>query len=283
MKLPIVQIDAFTDHPFKGNPAAVVWLDNWLDDTLMLNITREMNLSETAFVKQNDDQTTYDLRWFTPGFEVDLCGHATLATAHYLRESQNWTGHSPITFHTRSGELHVDFQNDIYIMDFPADQPVAINAADSPPIIAALNLDPSTVKNIYRGKDDIMVILDESKLNDIMQVQPDFQQLNQIDTRGVIISHPVTNNSPDSNAQHPWQNCDFVSRFFAPRCGINEDPVTGSAHCLLTPYYAQTLQQNELTAYQASPRGGHLKLTLKQHRVKLAGQATTTLTGTLQF
>lgn len=283
MKLPIVQIDAFTDHPFKGNPAAVVWLDNWLDDTLMQNITREMNLSETAFVKQNDDNASYDLRWFTPCFEVDLCGHATLATAHYLRESKKWTDDSPITFHTRSGALYVNNSEGMYVMNFPADSPKPINHNEYSPIISALNLDPCTVKNIYRGKDDLLVILDESQIKDITQVQPDFQQLNPIDTRGVIISHPVAKRGPDCDAQHPWENCDFVSRFFAPRAGINEDPVTGSAHCLLTPYYANQLQRNELTAYQASPRGGLLQLKMVDGRVQLAGNAVTVLTGTLEI
>jgi predicted PhzF superfamily epimerase YddE/YHI9 len=260
MSLTIVQVDAFTGVPFGGNPAAVCVLPEPREATWMQRVAMEMNLSETAFlVKQADG---YDLRWFTPAVEVDLCGHATLASAHALWEG----GHLPLEhqarFHTKSGLLTADRRGDWIELDFP----VKLETEAVPP---AGMLEALGASAIYVGinKFDYLVEVEESAL---LQMSPDHGQLKKFPVRGVI----VTSRSSDPAY-------DFLSRFFAPGSGIDEDPVTGSAHTALTPYWAAKLGKTEMMARQASARGGVLRVTLKGDRVLMAGQAVTTLRGEL--
>lgn len=262
MSLRITQVDAFTHRPFAGNPAAVCILPKPADSEWMLNVAREMNLAETAFlVKQRDG---YDLRWFTPAIEVDLCGHATLASAHVLWED----GHLPKTaqarFHTRSGLLTAD-QNGAWIeLDFPATP-----AKPAPPaagLIEALGAKPSFV-----GKSPFDYFVEVDSESTVRTLAPNLSALGEVQARGVIVTARA-----DGKSKY-----DFVSRFFAPQSGVPEDPVTGSAHCALAPYWSAKLGKNELVAFQASPRGGELRLRLVGDRVKIGGQAVTVLRGEL--
>jgi PhzF family phenazine biosynthesis protein len=257
MKIPLYQIDAFTSEVFSGNPAAVCPLENWLDDSLMQAIAMENNLSETAFFVPL--QENYHIRWFTPVAEVDLCGHATLASAYsiftYLDRSKN-----EVTFHSRSGPLSVSKQGDLLAMDFPSQPPSPCDP--SPLLVEALGTKPVEVLS----SEDYFVVLRSEK--EIRNLQPDMGLLGKVDLRGVIVT---------ANGMH----VDFVSRFFAPKYGVNEDPVTGSAHCALIPYWSKRLGKNDLEALQVSKRGGELFCRDKGDRVAIAGRAVSYMEGVI--
>lgn len=261
MKLPLYQIDAFASEVFSGNPAAVCILDSWLEDKLLQGIAAENNLSETAFLVRNNEG--FDLRWFTPVTEVALCGHATLASGFVLFSCLKWK-EDVIRFQTRkSGQLKVARRGDLLEMDFPA-RPA--HAAIPPPgLEAALNVHPA---GVLGSAEDILVLLEsESTVRDL---QPDFAALGRVECRGVI-------------ATAKGDRSDFVSRFFAPRVGIPEDPVTGSAHCVLIPYWAKALGKKNLHALQVSKRGGELFCEDRGERVRIAGKAVLYLEGTISI
>jgi len=261
MGLTIYQVDAFTDKPFAGNPAAVSVLSAPGEERWMREVAREMNLSETAFLVRQDDG--YNLRWFTPSVEVDLCGHATLASAHVLWEAGYLQPDQEARFHTRSGLLTAKRLGDWIELDFPTqpEQPV------EPPAELARALHASP---IYTGRTrfDYLVELDSEE--SVRGLRPDFTLLETISARGIIVT-----------SRSPSQNYDFVSRFFAPQSGVNEDPVTGSAHCCLGPFWSKRLGKEEFLAYQASARGGVVRVRVAGPRVKLGGQAVTVLRGEL--
>jgi PhzF family phenazine biosynthesis protein len=261
MSHTIVQIDAFTDRPFTGNPAAVCLLDTGVDDIWMQQVAREMNLSETAFLKARPDG--YDLRWFTPVAEVDLCGHATLASAHFLWERRFLEPHLPARFHTKSGLLTATMQGDWIEMDFPAEP--AKQHAFPPELARALGVG---MEWVGQNRMDYLVELESEKV--LRELKPDFALIATLGTRGVM----VTAESRDARY-------DFVSRYFAPQFGIDEDPVTGSAHCALGPYWAAKLRKHELVGYQASARGGVVKVRPEMDRCKLMGRAVTVMRGQL--
>lgn len=257
MKIPIYQVDAFSETIFSGNPAAVCPLDNWPDDQLLQNIAAENNLSETAFLVRKDDST--EIRWFTPVAEVELCGHATLASAHVLFCHFNIPGDT-IYFHSRhSGELIVTKKGYLLELNFPVDQ---LEPALPPEgLIAAIGKKPL---EIWKGKKDYLLFYGSQE--DVEELKPDFGALKSVHARGII-------------ATAAGYECDFVSRFFAPAVGVNEDPVTGSAHTSLTPFWAYRLNQLSFDAIQISKRGGFLKCQLSGNRVLIAGQAKTYLIG----
>lgn len=262
MKIPIYQIDAFTDKLFAGNPAAICPLEEWLNDELMQNIARENNLAETAFVVIKDDK--YEIRWFTPAVEVDLCGHATLAAAHMLFSYDEDIDKDEIQFYSpRSGILKVKKLEDLYELDFPAD---TLHKVDAPAQL--LDGIKKTPIEAYIGKTDYMLVFGSQ--TDIEEVDPDFSVLTKIKARGVIITAK-------------GNKTDFVSRFFAPQSGINEDPVTGSAHTSLIPYWSGILNKDEMTASQLSKRGGKLFCKLAGNRVKIAGYAQTFMIGMIEI
>ncbi len=259
MRIPLYQVDAFASDVFSGNPAAVCLLDAWLDDSTLQAIAAENNLSETAFLVEAGER--FELRWFTPSTEVALCGHATLASAHVLFSCRGWPAES-VRFTTRwSGELTVVRRGKRLEMDFPA-RPV--HARETPAELAeALGAAPAKVLG---SAEDLLVVLDSEQA--VAAVQPDLHALQRIECRGVIVTARGT-------------ECDFVSRFFAPRFGIPEDPVTGSAHCVLVPYWSDVLGKNALHARQISKRGGELFCVNAGDRVKIAGQAALYLEGTI--
>lgn len=261
MSLPIVQVDAFTNAAFGGNPAAVCVLPEPRDAKWMQSVALEMNLSETAYLVKREDGS-YDLRWFTPATEVDLCGHATLASAHALWESGQLKAGEVARFHTRSGLLTAAQAGEWIELDFPVKVETAAEAPDG--LIKALGVQP---KYVGKNQFDYLVEVEESEL---LGMEPDHGLLRTIPVRGVI----VTSRSSNSGF-------DFLSRFFAPGSGIDEDPVTGSAHTALTPYWAAKLGKSTMMAKQASARGGILRVSLKGNRVLLGGQAVTTLRGEL--
>ncbi|MCY7349771.1 MAG: PhzF family phenazine biosynthesis protein [Cytophagaceae bacterium] len=263
MTLNIYQADAFTDQLFKGNPAAICPLDAWLPRETMLAIAAENNLAETAFFVKNG--ADFDLKWFTPTVEVDLCGHATLATAKILFDVLGYA-EDLIRFHTNSGLLTVRRDSDLLTLDFPADPPELISPTFQEELTAALGIAPVAV---YTGKTDLLVLLDSQQ--QVESLQPDFRLLSQINVRGVIVTAP----GDDANDAP----VDFVSRFFGPQSGIDEDPVTGSAHTTLTPFWAEKLGKTSLTARQISPRGGDLWLKLLGDRVEISGKAVVYLVG----
>lgn len=259
MKFPIYQVDAFTSEVFSGNPAAVCILDEWIDDGKLQSVAAENNLSETAFLVQNENG--FELRWFTPVTEVGLCGHATLASAFVLFVCRHWKADT-IRFQTRSsGQLTVTRRGEIFEMDFPARPAYPRSPLDK--LSQALGATP---EKIFDSDEDLMAVLDNEKA--VVDVQPDFAALEKLNCRGIIIT-----------AQ--GDGCDFVSRFFAPRVGIPEDPVTGSAHCVLIPYWAAILGKKELKALQVSKRGGELFCGLAGDRVKISGKAALYLEGTI--
>lgn len=262
MSLRITQVDAFTDRPFAGNPAAVCLLQAPADPAWMLDVAREMNLAETAFLVARKDG--YDLRWFTPAVEIDLCGHATLASAHVLWEDGHLEPGIQARFHTRSGLLTADRRGDWIELDFPS-TPVT---SASPPagLTDALSATPLFVG---RSRFDVFVELESEDA--VRRLDPDLAALGRIDARGVVVT----------SRAGPQRGYDFVSRFFAPQSGVPEDPVTGSAHCALAPYWAAKLGKTELVGYQASPRGGTVRARLDGDRVHLGGQAVTVLRGEL--
>ena len=261
MSQEIFQVDAFTNTPFKGNPAAVCVMPQAREDGWMQNLATEMNLSETAFLVRQDDG--YNLRWFTPAVEVDLCGHATLASAHILWETGLLAADEQARFFTRSGLLTAERQGDWIQLDFPSEPTSAVQAPES--LDQALG-----VSATYVGKNrfDYLVEVEEEDL--VRNLTPDYVLLSSVSSRGFM----VTSRSDSSDI-------DFVSRFFAPAFGINEDPVTGSAHCCLGPYWADKLNKRELTAYQASARGGIVRVRVSEERVYLLGQAVTVMRGIL--
>jgi PhzF family phenazine biosynthesis protein len=259
----IFQIDAFTDAAFTGNPAAVCLLDNRdVDARWMQSVAAEMNLSETAFARRQDRD--WSLRWFTPAVEVDLCGHATLATAHALLEEGLLPAHGTAHFHTRSGVLTAAHDGEFIELDFPAT--IAQPCAPPDELIEGLGTHPMRV---LRNQFDYMVEVTSEE--ELRSVKPDLDMLRRLPVRGIIVT------SRASTA-----GFDFVSRFFAPASGIGEDPVCGSAHCALGPYWSPRLGKTELLAYQASPRGGVLRVTIAGDRVRLGGRAVTVFRGELR-
>lgn len=263
MPLPIVQVDAFTDRPFAGNPAAVCLLPAPADARWMQDVAREMNLSETAFLVRQSDG--FDLRWFTPAVEIDLCGHATLASAHVLWDDAHLAPETEARFHTRSGLLTADRRGDWIELDFPATR--AEPAAAPAGLTAAVGVTP---RFVGRSRFDYLLEVDGEDV--VRGCKPDFGALARVDARGVIVT---------SRAAASGGGYDFVSRFFAPRAGVDEDPVTGSAHCALAPYWTRKLGRPELIGYQASARGGTVRVRLQGDRVMLGGQAVTVLRGEL--
>ena len=263
MGLPIVQVDAFTDRAFAGNPAAVCVLSTPAGAEWMQDVAREMNLSETAFLVRQADG--FDLRWFTPAVEVDLCGHATLASAHVLWEDGHLAPGTRARFHTKSGALTADRRGAWIELDFPATH--AEPAPAPPGLIEALRVTPP-LRFVGRSRFDYLVEVDGEET--VRSVRPDFGALAQVDARGVIVTSRAATNGYD-----------FVSRFFAPRAGVPEDPVTGSAHCALAPYWTAKLGTPELVGYQASARGGVVRVRVSGDRVFLSGQAVTVLRGEL--
>ncbi len=261
MGVPLVQVDAFTDTPFAGNPAAVCVLDTPRPAPWMQAVAREMNLAETAFLEPRAGG--FGLRWFTPTVEVALCGHATLAAAHVLWETERLAPTAQARFHTQSGVLTADRRGAWIELDFPATPPAP---AEPPPALAqALGVAP---KLVARSAFDYLVEVDGEAT--VRRLAPDLRALATVDTRGVIVTAPS-----DARAY------DFVSRFFAPRAGIDEDPATGSSHCCLAPFWGARLGKREMMGYQASARGGVVRVRLDGERVKLGGQAVTVLRGEL--
>lgn len=256
MTIPIYQVDAFTENLFGGNPAAICPLDEWLPAPQMQKIAAENNLAETAFfIPVGND---FELRWFTPELEIDLCGHATLATAHVLFTILGYE-REVIHFHTlKAGTLSVHRNGDKYMMDFPSRLPEATETPDG--MLEAMGRKPVEV---LRSRDYFLVYETEAE---VLSLEPDFFALGKIDSIGII-------------ATAPGDNCDFVSRFFAPSAGINEDPVTGSAHCNLIPYWANRLGKENMHAFQVSERRGELWCQLKGDRVLMSGRAVTYLKG----
>jgi PhzF family phenazine biosynthesis protein len=258
---PFTQVDAFTERPFAGNPAAVCVLPTSRDATWMQLVASEMNLAETAFLVRRDDG--FDLRWFTPAVEVDLCGHATLASAHVLWEEHHLPPGETARFHTRSGLLTAARRDGLIWLDFPATPAEASPAPDG--LAATLGARPGFVG---RTRFDLLVELESEAV--VRGLAPDLGRLARLPVRGVIVT---------ARASSAGQ--DFVSRFFAPASGIPEDPVTGSAHCALAPFWADRLGRNDLQGYQASARGGMVRTRLAGDRVQLGGKAVTVMTGVL--
>jgi PhzF family phenazine biosynthesis protein len=262
MELPIYQVDAFTDQLFKGNPAAVMPLDAWLDDALLQAIAMENNLSETAYFVRAD--SGYDLRWFTPQVEVDLCGHATLAAAHVLFEHLDCDTNT-LLFNTRSGTLRVHRDGARLTLDFPANT------------LAAIDVDLTVCRALGATASEALAPVGSSSAPlyvyefeaDVAQLRPDFAALLASGIDKVIVCAP-------------GDDCDVVSRFFAPGAGINEDPVTGSAHCSLVPYWAGRLRKYKLQCRQISARGGELECQLRDGRVLMTGSAVTFMQGIVQ-
>jgi PhzF family phenazine biosynthesis protein len=264
MSIPIYQVDAFAEKPFAGNPAAVCVLQKPADEAWMQAVAREMNLSETAFVVPRDDNG-FDLRWFTPAIEVPLCGHATLAASHILWETGMLPPSNMARFHTQSGLLQASLIGGLIELDFPALQ--AKNCRPPNGLLDALGL--QTSQNIAQAGFRYLVEVDSAER--VRKLTPDFSALRRaIGEQRVIVT-----------ASSDQSGFDIVSRYFAPGVGVDEDPVTGSAHCALAPYWAAKLGKSVLTAYQASARGGKLQCTLAGDRVKLAGKALTVLSGEL--
>jgi len=257
MTLSITQVDAFTSKPFSGNPAAVCVLPEPRDAGWMQDLAREINQPETSFLLRNGEG--FDLRWFTPSVEVDLCGHATLAAAHVLWETGRLRGDKPARFQTRSGILTAVPQADWIEMDFPLLDETPVSAP--PGLIEALGAAP---RYVGRSRYDFIVELDGEAA--VRALRPDFGRLKTVSTRGVIVT-----GRPDDDG------IDFVSRFFAPSIGVDEDPATGSAHCTLAPFWSRRLNKNRFLARQISARGGTMKALLDGDRVRLSGQAVTVL------
>jgi PhzF family phenazine biosynthesis protein len=258
MKIPYFEVTAFAARPFAGNPAAVCLLEQeWPADELMQQIAAENNLAETAFLIPRVD--FFDVRWMTPAVEVDLCGHATLASAHVLFHHRGYQGDS-VRFESRSGELRVERENDRLVLDFPA-QPMAERAIPEK-LTQALGAQPSAV---LQGRDYMAVFEHEEE---VAGISPDFAAMAALDAQGVVVTAP-------------GRNCDFVSRYFAPAAGIPEDPATGSTHCVLIPYWSRRLGRRELLARQISRRGGEFFCEDRGARVRIGGQARTYVEGQL--
>ena len=257
-ELPIYILDAFTDRQFGGNPAAVCILDQELDEVTMQSIAAQNNLAETAFLLGSGAE--YTIRWFTPLVEVDLCGHASLASAWVIFKTLD-PGSDKLCFHSRSGELHIHQDGDFLSLDFPSDH---VKEAPAPEmLIESLGSDPLRV---YKGRSDYLLEFENE--SEIRKLAPDFQALKQVNARGIIVTAP-------------GEDVDFVSRFFAPSVGINEDPVTGSAHTSLTPFWSKKLNKTKLEAIQLSPRSGRISCTYLGERVLLKGQVQLYSRGTI--
>jgi PhzF family phenazine biosynthesis protein len=256
MEIKIYQIDAFAETIFTGNPAAVCPLHEWLPDQVMQNIAMENNLAETAFYVYEKEGLR--IRWFTPTVEVDLCGHATLATAFVLFHHENYSG-DKIVFNSRSGSLTVTRTSDTLTLNFPVDKLTEVAAI--PELEKGLGLAPLKT---FKGKTDYMLVFENE--SQIKNMQPDFKQIAQVEARGIIVTAP-------------GDTVDFVSRFFGPQSGGDEDPVTGSAHTSLTPYWAKVLKKNTFEAIQLSSRKGKLSCTLMGDRVEISGKAKTYMIG----
>lgn len=261
MGIPIFHVDAFTNRLFSGNPAAVCILSKPKDSLWMQDVAKEMNLSETAFLKREGEW--FNLRWFTPAVEVDLCGHATLASAHILWEDGYMSPDQQVKFYTRSGILTAERNGDWIELDFPS-EPEEEAVAPSE-LIKALGVTP-----IYVGKNRFDYLVEVDSEETVRDLKPDFPSLAKVEGRGIILT-----------SRSSTKGYDFISRFFAPRVGINEDPVTGSAHCCLGPFWKSRLGKDEFTAYQASSRGGVVRVRVNGDRVYLSGQAVTVLRGEL--
>ena len=264
MRIPFYHVDAFADRPFAGNPAAVCPLEEWLSDATMQAIAAEHNLSETAFYVARG--THYDLRWFTPEVEIDLCGHATVASAHVIFDVLRENSGTRVTFQSMSGELAVERSleqgSPLYSLDFPA-RPA--QACDAPAgLAAALGATPQA---ILAARDYLCVFGNE---DEVVALKPDFAKMAMLDRFAVIVTAP-------------GKDCDFVSRFFAPAKGVNEDPVTGSAHCTLIPYWSARLRKTDLFARQRSRRGGELWCRYRGDRVSIAGRAVLYSKGVIEL
>ena len=264
--MQMYQVDAFTDQLFGGNPAAVLVLDEWLPDDLMLAVAQENNLAETAFVKARPDGT-WDLRWFAPAHEVDFCGHATLATAHVLMAKAATEAGNPLVFHTRVGQLRVSKVRNGYRLDIPRLPPEPLDAL--PPEIEGIFAEVPI--RIFRNFENIFADLGSAEA--VRRFVPELAAIARLGPVGLV----VTGQEQDGG------RADFVSRYFAPGAGIPEDPVTGSIHATLVPYWAERLGRNQLTAFQASARGGWLDCELTECRVLLIGNAVTFLEGTISL
>ena len=257
MKYKLYQIDAFTNKLFTGNPAAVCPLPQWLPDDLLQKIAMENNLAETAFYVRQGDH--YEIRWFTPKVEVDLCGHATLAAAFVLFNREGHSGDAISFYSPRSGQLNVSRSSDMLTLDFPVD--VFHKIPVSGDIISCFDKQPLEA---YKGKTDYMLVYEREA--DIREIRPQFQAIAVLEARGVIITAK-------------GDDVDFVSRFFAPQSGIDEDPVTGSAHTTLTPYWSEKLNKTAMSAIQLSERKGYLQCKFLEDRVAISGQAKLYLAG----
>ncbi|MDR4508012.1 MAG: PhzF family phenazine biosynthesis protein [Candidatus Brocadiaceae bacterium] len=257
MNIPVYQIDAFTNKIFTGNPAAVCPLDEWLEDSLLLSIAQENNLSETAFFVQK--QGLFHIRWFTPLKEVDLCGHATLAAAYVIFHE---IGHkeNTILFHSKSGELSIKQNKDIFTLNFPSQPPTPCTPPDT--LLEGLGVKPQAV---LAANDYMAVYQNETE---ILDLQPDMEKLKNIALRGVIVTAR-------------GKSTDFVCRFFAPKLGINEDPVTGSAYCALAPYWAFQLKKQHLHSLQLSKRGGEISCSINGERTFISGKAVKFMKGNI--
>jgi len=265
MSLDLFQVDAFTDRPFAGNPAAVCLLDGPRDEGWMQHVAREMNLSETAFLEPTGDG--FGLRWFTPAIEIELCGHATLASAHVLWETGTLDPAATARFHTLSGLLTAQRDGEWITLDFPARPIEEVRPPEG--LAEAFGVEPLFVG---RSKFDYLLGLPSEEA--VRSADPDFRRLSSLPVRGVII----TSRAAAGGSPAPF---DFISRFFAPGSGVDEDPVTGSAHCTLGPYWAPRLGKEDFLAYQASARGGMVRVRVVGDRVRLGGQAVTVLRGRL--
>lgn len=250
------QVDAFTNELFSGNPAAVCLLNQWLSDELMLSIASENNLSETAFLNLSNEPI--GIRWFSPVKEVDLCGHATLAASRVLFDHLNYQSSDEIIFESRRGHLSARVKNEMIFLDFPIDEPHVQKFSESEKLFG------HEASAVFSGQDDYLFIFEEEKL--ISGIEPNFELISQLDKRGVIISARS-------------KDYDFVSRCFFPNYGINEDPVTGSAHTLLAPYWSSELNKLDLRARQLSKRGGDLHLTVNDDRVHIGGDTSVFFVG----
>ncbi|MFA6152487.1 MAG: PhzF family phenazine biosynthesis protein [Chitinophagaceae bacterium] len=259
MKLKIYQLDAFADKVFSGNPAAVCPLNEWLSDELLQQIAMENNLAETAFYTRKGD--SYEIRWFTPTVEVDLCGHATLAAAYVLFHHENHTADQISFYSPRSGELSVKKNGDLLTLNFPTD------LYESVALTEGMNA-CFEVKSLqaFKGKTDFMLVFATEE--EIINARPNLSEISKLEGRGVIITAR-------------GREADFVSRFFAPQSGIDEDPVTGSAHTTLAPFWAKELGKNELSAIQLSPRRGYLQCNWMNDRVEISGTARLYMSGEL--
>lgn len=260
MKLKIYQIDAFAESVFEGNPAAVVPLSSWIEADTMQKIAAENNLAETAFYVSNEDH--FEIRWFTPATEVDLCGHATLATAAVLFNHEGCES-DKVVFDSRSGALTVTRSGDLLTLDFPSDPVTETELTDN--INRCFATNPIAA---YRGKSDLMLVFDTEE--EIRELTPDLRALELLPYRGICVT--AKGNSAD-----------FVSRFFAPQSGIDEDPVTGSAHTTLVPYWSGVLEKKSLTAHQVSARSGILYCENSGERVKISGHTVTYMIGEIQI